>query len=220
MLEEVKAGKRKTEYSHLNTELDEGYMYNCYGFIDRCVMTVAPEARQEIVDRMMELRDEVPPSFDGIPCPFNNVSILERGELHYWEQVLSLEDIRPGDIVIYLPTSFTPRFSPDERKGKKTGTHMMVIQYALGRQGEEYAFTIINSTQSSHCTQDSRYGKGNGVGSSPLFLKPIDGMTCILRWGTREKVYDKRIIVARLKQRKRGDTLSSKPKFGESFLLS
>ena len=191
--------KQASKYSPLNTIMEDTYCYNCYGFINHCIQKAVPEAYDELVEGMNSLGETVPVSFDGLPCPFNYATIFQNLDLTYWERVTELKDVRPGDIIVYLPLEYTPRTSPEEGSRKRTGTHVMMVQYSHGTKGESYAFSIIDCTRKAHCKEDSRYPDKNGIGTSPLFLTPVKGDHCVLKWGERAKNYNKNIFIGRLK---------------------
>lgn len=191
--------KLHSKYSHLNTIMDVYYYYNCYGFINHCIQKAVPEAYNELVKGMWSLGETVPVSFDELPCPFNYAAIFQNLDLRYWERVTEFKEIRPGDIIVYLPLNYTPRTSPGENSNKRTGTHVMMVQYALGTKGESYAFSIIDCTQKAHCEEDSRYPDESGIGTSSLFITPVKENHCVLKWGENDKSYDKNIFVGRLR---------------------
>ena len=184
-----------SRYSHSNASV---YHSNCYGFVNFLLYDVYPEAYIEIQHAMETLKDEIPPSVDGKPCPFNYSAALKKLDLSCWEVVTDLGEVSPGDILIYLPLNFKPKktFKIGERP---PSIHMMIVEEVISSHKGSYHFSIIDCTRVPHNRiDDTRYPKRNGVGRSSVFLKEWR-KEYLLQWSPRGKSLKREIVGARLK---------------------
>lgn len=179
---------------------------NCYGFAHYILRFFFFNAYNEIVYDMIKRAPETPLSIDGIPCPFHYVQAF-RKPLRYWKRVENLQEVRSGDLMVYLPLDYTlPRTY--EKSRSRTGTHVMFVE-ALGNMVKDgfWKIDIIDCTRTPHsAAYDSRWkgrGSAGGIGRSSVFIQPRKGSSVLedvlLRWSERGKVYKKLLFIGRLK---------------------
>jgi len=192
---EIHSGKATSKYSHANQVL---YEMNCYGFLNYLIQETSPEAFREILTAMEELKETTPPSVDGMPCPFNYAAALKHQKLKHWEMMKQIEEVQPGDILIYLPPNFEPQES-FEIGQKPPRIHMMVVERVFPSKENLFHFSIIDCTRIPHNRiDDTRYPKKSGIGRSSLFLEKR-GDDFALRWRADGPVQMKEMVFARLR---------------------
>ena len=173
---------------------------NCYGFVWKVVLSTHIKAGEKLKTKMQELSDKqgIPVSFDGTPCPLHFVEIFKQPDLKYWMRIQKLEEVEPGDIMVYLPPNHDPSCPPDWEK--PTGTHAMFVHSKEGKEGEGMQFSIIDSTRKAHCKEDSRFPKCSGIGNTPLTLIPKDEEQGIylFQWGSNERQQVKEVVIGRM----------------------
>ena len=147
------------------------------------------------------LSEVTPPSSDGQPCPFNYTAALTHLPLSEWQTVETLDDVIPGDILVYLPRNYRPPIDADYSK-KSTGTHIMIVDQILEKVGDAYQFMVLDSTRVPHSKQDTRYPNGSGIGKSPVFLTPCKNFTQ-LQWSPNGKKHEKEFTMGRIRSCKR-----------------
>ncbi|WP_420421084.1 hypothetical protein [Simkania sp.] len=192
----VHQGEAVSTYSHENKVL---YHMNCYGFLNHLVQQTAPKAFQEMVEAMEKLKEVVPPSFDGMPCPYNYAAALKNKQLRHWEVIDTLEDIQPGDILIYLPVGFEPQDDFDVGQ-PVPAIHMMVVEAVLGKVKAKHHFRVIDCTRIPHNRKDdTRYPKKGGIGKSSVYLSKREE-NYGLQWTYTGRILAKEMVFARITQ--------------------
>lgn len=195
VFEAVHQGKAVSSYSHENKV---EYHMNCYGFLNHLVQDTAPHAFQEMVDAMEKLKKTVPPSFDGMPCPYNYAAALKSKQLKHWEVVDNLEEVRPGDILIYLPPGFEPQEDFDTGQ-PVPAIHMMVVETVLGKTKEKHHFRVIDCTRIPHNRKDdTRYPKKGGIGKSSVYITKREPHFA-LQWTYTGRILAKEMVFARIR---------------------
>ena len=99
-------GDLVSTYSHDNVQLGTHLYFNCYGLIKYILENTCPGAYRTVEEFMNARKDGLPVSLDGIPCPFHYAaffSSLKRCTNEYWETFQNSEDVKPGDLIVYLP---------------------------------------------------------------------------------------------------------------------
>ena len=194
VFEAIQQGRAASSYSHENKE---EYMMNCYGFLNHLVQQTAPHAFQEMVEAMEKLKHTVPPSFDGMPCPYNYAAALKKRQLAHWKVVEKLEEVRPGDILIYLPVGFEPQ-EEFELGQAVPAIHMMVVEAVLGQVKEKHHFRVIDCTRIPHNRMDdTRFPKRSGVGKSSVYLRK-EGDAYLLQWTYTGRRLAKEMVFTRI----------------------
>lgn len=192
---DVHGNHKLSRYSHSNASV---YHSNCYGFVNFLLCDIYPEAFVEIRDEMEVLKDEVPPSVDGSPCPFNYAAAFKRQDLKHWDVLEHLSEVLPGDVLVYMPLNFVP--AKTFKMGQRApDIHMMIVEEILSSYKGNYHFSIIDCTRVPHNrVDDTRYPKRNGIGRSSVFLKEWK-KEYLLQWSPRGKSLKREIVGARLK---------------------
>ena len=192
----IQQGNAVSSYSHENKV---EYHMNCYGFVNYLVQETAPTAFQEMVEAMEKLKHAVPPSFDGMPSPYNYAAALKKRRLKHWEVVENLEEVRPGDILIYLPLDFQPQ-EKYEVGQPVPAIHMMIVESALGKNKAKHHFRVIDCTRLPHNRiDDTRFPKRSGVGKSSVYLTK-QGETYHLQWTYTGRILAKEMVFTRICQ--------------------
>ncbi|EYF01930.1 hypothetical protein [Chondromyces apiculatus] len=133
---------------------------------------------------------------------------LIEAENHFW-QVDLVEEILPGDV---LSTKYL------NRSGVNTGNTMVVADISfyttLAGGTERYIVTVVDSTNSPHGQQDTRYDLDypiSGVGSGLIFLDadPVTGGVSGHSWSNQGQTYssyytitDRPLVVGRFDRNK------------------
>ena len=181
-----------SDYSHQNRVFKNGeyrttYALNCYGFIAYCIRSFSEEAYQELIHNMYSLRNIVPLSIDGIPCPFNLSAIFKQKHLKHWTHIPKLENVIEGDVIVYLPKNYMPSQFLNSNCKKATGTHVMVVSKVFERTALGFFhFSIIDCTRRPHSITETRYPRllkfyssfkkakkylcEGGIGEAPVFF--------------------------------------------------
>ncbi len=207
---QIQDGLLRSVYGHDNVVRydDETpvLVMNCYGYIDYLLGITSPEARQELRLRMDMMKEDVPPSVDNIPCPFNMVALFEAsraGAFEFWNHV-EHDDVRPGDIMVYLPPDYTP--TRNAELTAPTHTHAMIVQEHVCSFDGTDVYLIIDCTRRNHNTySDSRRLGGNaargGIGRSHVFVKQNSktGLYDRMKWYPRGRVKHKKIVFGRVR---------------------
>jgi len=199
VLSTVISRKCESIYDHQNQIKGTAYHFNCYGFVDYLLERVSPPARIVLHQRMCEMAPKVPPSWDGIPCPFNLFAIfqsLRKQPTELWSSVDFL-DIKSGDILTYQPPNYTPPKEPDF--SKPPPMHVVIIQKVWHKESDWVHLQVIDSTRKPHNSSDSRFPDNSGIGCSELFIRfqPSDKIYEI-RWHQDAGWCEKAISVGRL----------------------
>ena len=173
------------------------YTFNCYGFVNHCVKNVSPKAYNELTHKMnYTLAPYFPPSVDGQPCPFNLNTIFKLLRLTHWETIQAIADIKPGDIISYVPPKYKPPRLPEVDR-LNTGTHVMIVDKVVKKTPTATHLMIIDSTRSPHCKLDTRFPKGSGIGKSPVVLK-LNRKYVNVQWTLGKRETPKELVIARL----------------------
>jgi hypothetical protein len=198
VLEQVSSQRIKSTYSHENKISHEGYHMNCYGFINHLVQQVSPEAYGTLCQRMLTMKEQVPVSTDGMPCPFNMFAIFQSLTRHmdkHWMYV-PINELEPGDVLVYQPTKYTPPQTPDLTK--RSGTHAMIVSRIVMVAERLRHFQVIDCTRDCHSADDLRPG-GSGIGCSNLYIKHKPDKTYYrLSWEPEKIGQKKELAAARL----------------------
>jgi len=195
--ESAKSHPEFFDYSHSNTVFPPSF--NCYGFMKQLLLLTRPEAYKDLTERMYVMQNVVPPSSDGIPCPFNYVKIfqcLPKNPSPHWEQVDNPEKIRPGDIIAYTPVDYIPPKIASFSK-KSTGTHLMLVAKVLQATATKAFLVIIDCTRFPHSKHfDGR--KKRGIGTSLVVLHFGEAFSSV-QWHFFGNRHKKEIAIGRLK---------------------
>lgn len=192
-----------SEYSHANKWSSTSVAVNCYGFLQLLLLECAMIAFDRLNQFMEESRTKIPPSFDGIPCPFHYAAFFNSLDNDpHWESVQGFRNLRPGDILCYLPPDYTPKPISEMPKAR-TGMHVGVIEKIKVVLDSSLEIDLIDSTRRPHCKEDSRYEKDKGgVGRAPLKISCKEDkpeMPFFLQWGSSQTVWEKKLFFGRLK---------------------
>ena len=165
-----------SKYSHRNQVSENKYQLNCYGFVCYCIQCFSEPAYKELLKNMAQMTQEkIPRSIDGIPCPFNLSAIIKKDDLQYWNHIQSLEEVKSGDIIVYLPLNYEPPSLEEPVKKGPTYTHVMVVNQVFPKTDNEFFhFSIIDCTRKPHSKDDTRQKqlmKTDGIGQSELLVK-------------------------------------------------
>jgi hypothetical protein len=195
--DDCQSGKILSMYSHDNRVSSLEWRFNCYGFVSHLLAQHHPKAYEAVVAFMHSNQDQIPVSFDQIPCPFHYsaffTSLADHKNSH-WTAVKGIEDLQSGDLIVYLPQNYTPK-EITEIPNKRTGTHIMIVEKVKSQEPNKITLTVIDCTRFRHCSEDSRI-KG-GIGRSPVTFEIHNDQT-ILQWGAREKIWEKELFFGRL----------------------
>jgi len=197
----------KSQYSQKNeiTKDSEGKLFfemNCYGFFSLILELSHKKAAKELIKAMDQMKETVPVSIDGIPCPFNLVAIFQQADtlgLQYWTNG-TVGSIERGDVLVYQFPGFKPSHKP--RDGR--GTHVMLISQVESQDGLTLTLEVIDCTRQPHNRHDSRtsFRKPRpGFGKSTVTLYQVNGQYTQLKWGDTPNavVHQKEFTVGKLK---------------------
>lgn len=191
----------RSVYSHDN-KIPKGekgpiYALNCYGFVNYVVSQTFWKAYYMLEKRMHEMSPAVPVSDDGRPCPFHYFKIfqsLPHPSCKNWTRIDILEDVRPGDVMVYLPPEFQP---PIQRSAnRRTKTHLMIVDQIQHAEKNQACVTIIDCTREPHSrTEDTR--KSGGIGRA-TFLLDYKNPHSEIQWTGGGKKRTKNISIGRM----------------------
>lgn len=202
MAHQVQSGLATSTYSHKNKDVvldgKPHYAFNCYGFIDHLLRKTHPSALQEVIDFMEEMRDVIPPSIDGMPCPYNYWAFFEALKIRpspCWKLIDSFEELESGDVIAYVGPDYVHRVI-DTYPSSRTGTHMLIVDKVFGQAKGMWHFSIIDCTRAAHNrVDDSRWKGKHGVGQCSLYLCKEKGETYVC-WHEHKRL--KKVTMARL----------------------
>lgn len=151
----------------------------------------------------MKQSPKIPPSFDKIPCPFHYAAFFNSLDNDpHWEAVQGFQNLRPGDILCYLPPEYTPEPISEMPQGR-TGMHVGVIEKIKMVGDSTIELDLIDSTRKPHCKEDSRYKEGKGgIGRAPLKISRKEDtadMPFSLQWGSSQTKWEKKLFFGRVK---------------------
>jgi len=189
-----------------NGILDENgnhtYCFNCYGFIYWLLEQNAAKALEELRLIYAEFLPDVPASPDAKITPYTYYKIAQtKHAFTYWNVISSLADMKPGDLLIYIPIGYTLSDIPPP-PGTKHGTHVMMVDQ-LARNDDGFTISVIDSTQRLHNKYDARYSAG-GIGKSTN-IKITAGAEpgqMTLQWSEQGEIHHKLFAILRLKSQK------------------
>lgn len=194
----------ESDYSHQNRWDVYRVSVNCYGFL-QLLLFASSRVAFERLEHFMRQSPKIPPSFDGIPCPFHYAAIFYNEKDPHWEGISRLTHLREGDILCYLPPKFTPQTITEMPKAK-TGMHVGIIEKIKLARDSSLEIEVIDSTRRPHCKEDTRSEKDKGgIGRAPLRIscKEEAGHTRIfLQWGSSDIKWEKDLFFGRLKVQK------------------
>ena len=198
MLHGVQIGAIVSTYDHSNTVNDSIYDLNCYGFVNHLIKEQSDAAYNSLLVRMEALHPGIPKSIDGMPCPFNLYAIFQSlytKPLEHWQPVM-LNEIRPGDILVYQPVNYEPTKTPDYTK--PSGTHTMIVQEII--RNENYLqVNVIDNTKIPRNKSDSRFPDNSGIGARPVFIRTISNSNGHrLGWRKKHLGLQKELIAGRI----------------------
>lgn len=162
---------RSTHYQH-KTDVDEGagrFDYDCSGFLDYVLRSVAPDAYKELPvskpSAKRPLAQDFYALFSGLAQPSGS-----------WSTVPKASELEPGDIVSWL--------RPPDNDSNNTG-HVMLVRAKPSRnpqESDELLVPVIDSTSSPHAA-DSRAKGQTGLGSGTIgLIVDAAGRAVSYRW--------------------------------------
>lgn len=164
-------------YSHYKlggTKIDSSqgiYIVDCSGYVDHTLRAVFPNAYLSLVNS------------SGAEKPntshyYNFFKGLSDESDEYWSKVNDIEQLRPGDILVFRYKS-TRRYA---------GGHVMVVMNKPVQDGDTYLVSVADSAASGH-SEDTRTGSGVGIGTLLLKVNPKTGQPSAYAWkiGSRWK---------------------------------
>ena len=150
------------------------YILDCSDYVDNILQAVYPSAYGNLVN---STGSEKPTSQHF----YNFFSNLPERTNHYWNRIDDVEDLQPGDILV---------FRTKNRFGNETGGHVMVVMNRPVPDDDAFVVRVADSAPVAH-SQDTRPAHSSGVGIGNLVLKvdPKTGEPFAYAWkvGSRWK---------------------------------
>jgi cell wall-associated NlpC family hydrolase len=145
------------------------YVLDCSNFVDHILQTASPLAYSKLV------------SATGTGAPstqhyYDFFKDLNSEPTDFWNKVTSVEQLRPGDILV-----FRNKHSRGRNFG---GGHVMVVMDTPTHNTNVFFVRVADSAPSRH-SQDTRQIHEGGIGIGTLLLKvnPITGLPNAYAWG-------------------------------------
>lgn len=145
------------------------YVVDCSNFVDRVLQNVSPRAYTSLVNATGSDSPATQHYYDFF-------SELSDSNETYWNKVNFVDDLRPGDILV---------FRYKNSRGRETGGHVMVVMGKPMRgDNNVYYVRVADSANSGH-SQDTRQRNEAGIGIGTLLLKvnPHTGKPAAYAWG-------------------------------------
>jgi cell wall-associated NlpC family hydrolase len=144
------------------------YVVDCSNFVDHILQSVSPHAYTSLVNAA---GSESPASQHY----YDFFSELASSTDGYWNKVNFVDELRPGDILV---------FRYKNSRGRETGGHVMVVMDKPLRDTNVYYVRVADSAPSRH-SQDTRQRNEAGIGIGTLLLKvnPQTGRPAAYAWG-------------------------------------
>jgi len=146
---------RETGYVHYRHKImDEEngiYKYDCSGFIGEFILKEAlPDHYKDLVENMKKFsKDERPRARDFYDY-FNQVlSEKTKNRNNYWYVFTSMEEVRPGDIIVAKYDERWRKSMIRKCKSADTGHIMIAWSYPV-HSGREYSLYVVDSSRSGH----------------------------------------------------------------------
>jgi Ni/Co efflux regulator RcnB len=143
------------------------YIVDCSDYVDNILQAVYPHAYSNLVDAAGSEK----PTSEHYYNFFNNLSDNSN---HYWNRVDDVEDLEPGDILV---------FRTKNTLGIETGGHVMVVMNRPVQDDDAFLVRVADSAPSAH-SQDTRPANASGIGIGNLLLKvnPDTGEPSAYAW--------------------------------------
>jgi len=153
--------------AHFDT--DRGvYIVDCSNFVDHILQEISPHAYSSLVN------------YSGSYSPatqhyYEFFAELTDNPDSYWNTVENLDDLKPGDILV---------FRKKNSRGRSTSGHIMVVMNKPIRDTNVYSVRVADSAPARH-SQDTRKPFKGGIGIGTLLLKanPKTGKPAAYAWG-------------------------------------
>lgn len=201
----------KTKYCHANILENEGYFFNCYGFVAHIIATTHEDAFKELI-YLMKVLDEsgIPTSLDPEkPSPYNFFYIFKHLYLRelpsqHWEGIEDIFNLKKGDILVYMNPGYVSPLQWDKGDlSNSSGTHVMVVSEIISKSPDVLDIKIIDSTHKPHNqTNDTRHLHKitSGIGECCVQLLKASGENayCLL-WSTKT-IWIKDFYAGRIKK--------------------
>lgn len=130
---------------------------------------------------MYDLKETIPISIDGLPCPANLIKIFQCKSSH-WSKIENLGEVQGGDIIVYTPKGYT---LTKQFNSKTFGNHAMLILEVLPQKNDEHCFSVIEYTR-------------RGKKATPIQKSVVHIIPTTVRWKTRR--YRRDIVFARIRK--------------------
>lgn len=143
------------------------YIVDCSNFVDNLIRDIYPNAYSKLVDRAGTEKPTSRSYYDF----FTN---LENIRTHYWNPVKRVDELRPGDILVFRPN---PALSEES-----TG-HVMVVMSKPSKATNSFLIRVADSSPFRH-SQDTRqlHVSGIGIGTMQLKANPKTGQPYAYAW--------------------------------------
>ncbi|MES2218526.1 MAG: hypothetical protein V4501_08940 [Pseudomonadota bacterium] len=144
------------------------YVLDCSNFVDHILQTASPLA----YSRLVSATGAVAPSTQHYYDFFKD---LEADQGNFWQGVNSVEQLRPGDILVF-------RYK-HSHGGSTGGGHVMVVMDTPKRNTNVFLVRVADSAPSRH-SLDTRQIHEGGIGIGTLLLKvnPLTGSPNAYAW--------------------------------------
>lgn len=143
------------------------YIADCSSFVDYMLRKTYPEAYSRLVTN----------SGTGKPTSlsyYQFFTTLNRSSARYWNPVSRVDQLRPGDILVFRPT----QPSAEELPG-----HVMVVMSKPQKSVNHFVIRVADSSPFRH-SRDTRtqHVSGIGIGSMVLKANPATGQPYAYAW--------------------------------------
>jgi len=148
---------RYSSYQLGGTRIDSDrgvYVVDCSSYVDHILNTVFPRAYSSLVNWS---GTEKPTSDDY----YHYFSDLGSKSTNYWNPVAEVNNLRPGDILVFRNTSVS---------GYEHGGHVMIVMDKPKQETDGYSVRVSDAAPSGH-SKDTRPLHTSGIGIGTLLLK-------------------------------------------------
>jgi len=187
---------RETGYVHFQDKImDENngiYKYDCSGFVGDFVLKPAlPDHYEDLVKNVKKFNRDDRPRARGFYDYFNQIlSKKTENRNDYWYVFTSIEEIRPGDIIVAKYDEQWRKSMIRNCKRADTGHIMVAWDYPV-RSGKEYSLYVVDSSGSGHSddTRKSSYDivpNTSGIGKGMMWygVNQREGRPVYYRWSS------------------------------------
>lgn len=157
MIYKIISSLRYSSYKLGGTHIDTSrgvYVVDCSSYVDHILSTAFPRAYASLVNWS---GNEKPTSDDY----YHYFANLWSKSYRYWNPVGNIENLRPGDVLVFRNTSTS---------GYERGGHVMIVMDKPKKDAGIYEVRVSDAAPSGH-SKDTRLPHTSGIGIGTLMLK-------------------------------------------------